>query len=271
MKKRAIRKVLLVGDTHSGSMFAPLPQPFSIEGGINIRPGATMAWMNERWERMVEWSDTPHHLVLMGDLVEGVHHRSTQMISPEPGDHFAAALALLEPLAARVHKWGGRVYVIRGTEAHSKHAEHGLGQMLGAVRDPVSRLHCWDMLRRKVCGTVCAFHHHAPTTSRPWTRGTAMSVVGSFNRLNAIEGGAEPPRVVVTAHAHVGRVYIDPAGVCVAGFSWQGLTRYGHRVVPSSTVTVGAHMLDWSEKEDGQDPEVRIFQSTVKLDPEGDL
>lgn len=266
-KRSQIRRVLLLGDTHTGCVFSPLPQPFSMaEGAGDYRAGPIMRWMNERWAEMVEWSDTPHHLVLMGDLIEGFHHRTTQIITSNTEDHFRGAVALLEPLAERVRGWGGKVYVIRGTECHVGQTESCIGHVLGAERDPVSRMYAFDQLNLTVCGTACSFQHHAPTTARPWTRGTAMSVAGAYNRLNAIEAGISPPRVVATAHAHTGRVYIDAAGVTVATYAWQALTRHGHKVVPSAVTTVGAHMLDWTNRPDGEDPDVLRYQRTLNLE-----
>ena len=88
----------------------------------------------------------------------------------------------------------------------------------------------------------------------------------AYNRLNAIEAGIAPPRVVATAHAHTGRVYIDAAGVTVATYAWQALTRHGHKVVPSAVTTVGAHMLDWTNRPDREDPDVSRYQRTLNLE-----
>jgi hypothetical protein len=268
----AIRRVLLVGDTHSGSVFSPLPEPFALsEGAGTYQPGPYMRWMNNRWAEMVEWSGEPHHLVLMGDLIEGVHHRTTQIICNEPSDHARAAVQLLAPLCERVRAWGGKVYVLVGTECHVGSSERSIARELGAERNPLTGSYAFEELRLKVCGTWCHFTHHGPTSARPWTRGTPMSSVGAYTRLHSLEAGYAVPKVVATGHAHTGRVYHDASGLAVSTFAWQGLTRHGHKVVPSAATVVGAHMLDWTDRQDGEVPEVQVFQRAMNLAQEVEI
>ncbi|KKK55381.1 hypothetical protein LCGC14_3075130, partial [marine sediment metagenome] len=73
-------------------------------------------------------------LVHNGDIIDGIHHKSTTQISHNINDQKNLALEMLSPIVSLPHCKG--YYQIRGTEAHAGQAqeyEENIAQQLGAI------------------------------------------------------------------------------------------------------------------------------------------
>lgn len=256
---RSIRRVVCLSDLHVGSTRAILPPGFITIEGHGVRLSAPQEWLWEAWEATGEWiarkvRAEPFALVVNGDLIEGIHHRSTQVWSPDSSDHVAAAIRLLEPMAEAA----ARIYIVRGTEAHSgSAAEIVIGTALGA--QVVHGQHAADCLDLAVHGCHCRFVHHIGTSSRLGLYATQLGVMLAEAQAQAARFGQEVPRVYVAGHRHTYGAYRDDRGLCITLPAWQVLTRYGWKVAPASVVGAGAVILDWSNAERGELPEVHSF------------
>jgi hypothetical protein len=217
----------------------------------------------ERWLPALVGND-PWALVLNGDLVEGVHHKTKQVISTDTADHVDAALALLEPLA----KLASKTFVVKGTECHSGTNETTIGKVLKAEKDPETGKEAWDRLSLTVAGTRCIFQHHVQTAMRPYLEASGLGIALGTEQLEAAKSGEPIPRVLSVAHRHRFGEYRDASGLCVAGPPWQALTRFGYKVVPSARTRPGLFALDWRNRRDGELPELHA-QTYRTPEPKG--
>src|SRR5687767_11379157 len=120
----APRVAVVVNDIHSGSTVGLLPPDFETLEGNRIAQNRFQQWLwacwthaTQTWLPAVVGSD-PWVLIANGDLVEGCHHGTKEVISPDEGDHKAAAFQVIQPLASKA----SAVFLTEGTECHSKTA-----------------------------------------------------------------------------------------------------------------------------------------------------
>lgn len=160
------------------------------------------AW-REFWEEWVPLAGhgEPFAILVNGDALDGVHHGSKTQVSQNHADQAAIALQCLEPL---MEKCRGRLYMVRGTEAHvgpSAEMEEMLAERLGAVPDAHgqhSRFEIWFRLGR---GLVHAMHHIGTTGSMHY-ESTAVMKELSESYTEAGRWRDDPPDVVVRSHRH---------------------------------------------------------------------
>jgi hypothetical protein len=251
------RVLVILSDIHAGSSKAVLPPGFVTVEGNEVKQNALQAWQWQCWLRMQDFvaarvGADQFGLVLNGDLVEGIHHGTKEIISSEVGDHATAAIQLLEPIAARA----ARVFVVRGTEAHVNNHEHTIAKKLGGVLNPELGIHAFDRLTLEVAGVRCVFRHHIGTTMRRGLAGSQLSLQLAEEQVEAANNGEPIPRVLACAHRHKGGVYKDDNGMCVITPAWQALTRFAHKVVSPARCKPGVIILDWRNCNEGDLPQV---------------
>ena len=263
MKKR-LRLLAIVSDIHSGSTVALMPPTLELGGGNTVVASELQRWFWDCWQDATDWmvklADTdPFGLVLNGDLIEGNHHRTTEIISPSISDHVECAAKVLEPLTKRAAK----VYVTEGTECHVGDTEAALGERLLAEKCPESGRRVFKRLTMDICGVRLVARHHVTTTSRPWLESNGLGMELGSEQLNAVRNGETMPKILCVAHRHVGGHIQTGDGLCIATPAWQGLTRHGNKVVPASRCKPGIYVLDWRGVPDGHLPIVhrRIYEA----------
>lgn len=254
----AIRLILDLSDLHSGSTTALMPPGFKNFEGNEVRQNPMQEWLWECWGRLNLWipeivAGDPYALVLNGDLIEGNHHGTKQIISPSVGDHVNCAFTLLAPVAEKAE----RVFVVRGTECHVGENESALGDMLGAEMNTETGKRVFDRLTLDLNGVRNVFRHHIGTSMRRNLAGSGLSIALAEEQVEAANNGEPVPRVLCCAHRHKFGVYQDDNGLCVVTPPWQMLTRFGHKVVSPARTKPGGAFLDYRGKAEGQLPEVR--------------
>jgi hypothetical protein len=255
---RGIRVAVFISDIHAGSTVAVMPPKVTLAEGTEVRQNKLQAWFWERWLDMQVWLDdelggAPFALILNGDLIEGDHHRTDQIVSRNIGDHLAIAEEVLAPIASRAAK----VFITRGTECHVGDAEAALAHKFGAEKDPETGRQVFDRLTLDLCGVRTVARHHVTTSSRPWLESNGLGIELAAEQLNAARNGEPIPRILAVAHRHTPGDVQTTEGLCFATPAWQGLTRHGHKVVGSARCKPGAYLLDWRSVPDGQMPIVR--------------
>ena len=247
-----------MSDLHCGSTVALLPPEFETQEGQVVRQNKVQQWLWQCWTDATEvWlnkivGDDPFALVVNGDAIEGVHHGTTQVISPDPTDHRIAAQRVLEPLAER----SAAVFVVRGTEVHTKNSENHLASSLGARPHPDTGMPAADRWLIDCAKTRCVFRHHIGVTSRAYLEASQLSIHLGNEQIEAARVGHPVPRVIGCAHRHRYGCYDDSRGLCFVSPPWQALTRHGHKVVSAAVTRPGMVLLDWREKPDGDLPQV---------------
>jgi hypothetical protein len=236
---------VILADIHAGSTAALLPPGFLNFEANEIKQNPIQEFLWLCWLRNCEWiksivGEDPFALVLNGDLIEGIHHGNKQVISPEMGDHFAAAVEILKPLAQRAAK----VFVVRGTECHVNNHEQGIGDMLGAEMNPEIGKRVFDRLTLDINGVRHVFRHHIGTSISRRLAATQLSAVLSEEQVEAANNSELIPRVIGCAHRHVYGAYENDNGLCVVSPPWQMHTRFTHKVVSASRTKPGGIILD---------------------------
>lgn len=141
-------------------------------------------------------------VVVNGDSLDGVHHRSTTQFSHNLLDQAKAAYALLKPVADLCP---GRFWMIRGTEAHvgsSATDEEQLARRLGAVPNAEGQHARWDLWKQIGDGKLVHLLHHIGATGSQAYEATAVhkELVEEF--VEAGRWRRQPPDCIVRSHRH---------------------------------------------------------------------
>lgn len=238
MAKATPETWLILSDLHCGSTVALHPPDFETDEGYKVRHNRVTGWIWECWQDTIKRAKEAAkggtlNVLINGDLIEGVHHKTTEVWSPDPADHARAALECLHPLAEAA----GRVVVVLGTECHTGNSERRIAASLGAV--------ACNVYHANIGGVQVKAIHHMPATSREWLKSNGLGMELANHQLGALRSGRIPPRLVIMSHRHVYGCYSDGDSMAIATHAWQGLTRYGHKVVRTDNVHVGATLLSF--------------------------
>ena len=136
-----MKKLLVdVSDLHCGSVEGLAPPITQTEHGNVIGFGKNIhqEWLWQTWQEMCSRvkeiiGDTPKKyvsLIVNGDATEGVHHKNESEITVALIEtHTNMASECLKPLK----QMASEVFVVKGTECHTKNMENKLAEKLGAV------------------------------------------------------------------------------------------------------------------------------------------
>jgi hypothetical protein len=249
--------LVVLSDLHIGGTTAVWPKGFITQQGNEISLNPLQEWLWDCWQDGIKWvkkvTKNDYILALNGDLVEGIHHKAYEVMTPSMDDHVSAAIQLLKPLARNASK----VVCTIGTEAHSKNSEHAIASVLGALQHkPYAP--AYNSITVRVNTIDIELMHHIATATNPWTEGTGHSAALNSRRAELSRLGRLAPRVLIRGHRHRFGYFCDGAGMTVVTPSWQGLTRWAWKVLPGAEVSVGFTVIDCTELEDGKIPRVRF-------------
>ncbi len=269
MSKSDTRLMVLISDPHVGSTFGLLQPSFITHEGNEVSQNALQKWLWSSWLDSWAWAKEvigkdAWALILNGDLIDGNHHHTKEIMFVDEGDHVEAAAEIF----TEVGKGASSVYITEGTESHTKGAEHTIAKILKAnglnVVSPSAKRGAWDSLHLKCSGSLCEIDHHMPTSMRSYLEASALSITLGDIRNQRARAGDEVPKVIIRSHRHRFGLYEDGYGMMVALPSWQGLTRFGRKVVPGAMPQAGIVILDWRNVEDGGTPVVHKRLHTIK-------
>jgi hypothetical protein len=265
MTKRSNRLLGIISDPHCGSTLGLLPTPWFTAEGNEVRPNEFQKWLLKCWTETQDWlrgmtAGDGWTLVLNGDLEEGVHHGGSQIVSNQSYDHTNAATQLFKTFTPKPSK----IYVVKGTECHTRDNEEKIAKDLGAEADPDTGKHCFDILNAEVCGVQISVRHHFPATSRAYLEASQHSIQMGNAIIEAHRNSDPIPRILIGAHRHRMGHFSDGKSLTVVTPAWQGLTRHGFKVVPDGRANPGMYLLDWRNREDGELPEVHSIRFETK-------
>jgi hypothetical protein len=244
MTAKDLKNLVVVSDLHSGCRLSLCPPEGARldDGGTYLpSPFQRKLWKYWRifWDEFVPEATRkePYGTVINGDIVDGVHHRSTTQISQNLEDQAEIAYQIIQPIA---DKCQGRFWMIRGTEAHvgqSGVEEERLGKRLGAVSNKEgqhARYELWKQVGPKV---VHLLHHIGSTGSQAY-EATAVhkELVESF--AESARWGRKAPDVIVRSHRHrhiettiaTGDAHNTGRAIAVVTPAWQGKTPFSWKI-----------------------------------------
>src|SRR5216117_1758889 len=166
MKKA--KHILLVSDTHFGSSVS-ISQIHQLDDGGYYKPSALQGKLYKIWLGFWDWAyahvgKEPFVLVHAGDIIDGLHHRITQLTTGNLTIQARLAIDMMMPHVSRAQKY----FQIRGTAAHvgvSAQEEEAIACALGAEREKETGNYSRWMLWLKFGGKLLNIAHHLGTTT----------------------------------------------------------------------------------------------------------
>jgi hypothetical protein len=238
--------LVVVSDLHCGcrlGLCPPEPIPLDDGGSYCASHLQLKVWSmwREFWDEWIPEAShhEPYSVLLNGDCLDGNHHNSTTQVSHNTGDQAKIARMILEPIR---DKCQGRLYVVRGTEAHvgpSGVEEERLAETLGAIPDEDGRHARYELWARVGKGLVHAMHHVGTTGSSHYESSAVLKEL-TESYAQAGRNRLDPPDVVVRSHRHRHIEVRVPTklgyGISFVTAAWQLRTPFAYRV-PGGRVT----------------------------------
>lgn len=243
MKKPRPVVIANVSDVHAGSTVALCPSRIGLDDGGFYEASKAQRWLWQCWRDYWKRVDAVRtelgadlYVVINGDLTEGDHHGTTQILSGNPTAQAAVVDACMKvPLALNPE----RIWIIRGTEAHvgpSACYEERVAK--GLAKDGRAVVQCEETgtashwhARIDVQGVRIDIAHHGSVGSRAWTKGNVVNNLAADLFYNHAESGTPHPHFALRAHMHqfadTGTVH--PVRVLQSG-AWQLKTAFTHRI-----------------------------------------
>ena len=227
--------LVVISDTHIGSTTALAPPTYTLHNRntleiSTVQSNILQTWVYQCWTDFWDYVDHVRgkgkkrkRLVVahLGDVVDGVHHQSTQLIA-EVGDQIQMAVDLLEPIRNKSNYFVGILGT--GTHAGQDHATEA------AIYKELSADFVGQNLVLDIDGKRHDLAHHGRSGTRPWTTG-ATNLAAEIILDYALTG--DPlPNYIFRGHRHV----IDDSGSkfentrLIQCPAWQLKTSHGWRV-----------------------------------------
>jgi hypothetical protein len=267
LKKTKSVVVAVVSDVHAGSTVAVCPPKIALDDGGEYVASKPQRWLWQSWGAF--WSEAESmraehgaslYTVFNGDVTEGDHHGTTQILSGNPTAQAAVVNECMVPVLALDPD---KMFFVRGTEAHVGKSACYEERIAGGLKkdkrpvegDPDSGTASWWHLRMEVLGTRLSFAHHGRMGQRPWTKGNVVQNLAAEIFYEHAARGEPHPHIAIRSHlhrhfdtgaAHPVRVIQTPA--------WQLATSYVHRIAPDTLADIGGVLILLRE---GRAPDVR--------------
>lgn len=227
--------ILVISDLHVGSTVGLWPSNFHSNEGNPIGQNQFQKWLWKCWMDANQWvskitKGEPYDIVVNGDIVDGIHHKTLQVMTPDLGDQISAVRHIL----SGIMKDNTSLHIIKGTESHTLNQEIAVGRALGASKNKANGQHAWDNLDLEMNGKLYNFAHHISATARTYLEASAHSIMlGNLTHARA-RTKKRVPDVMIRAHRHRHGIWQDGNQISAITGAWQGLTRYGYKVVPDA-------------------------------------
>jgi hypothetical protein len=248
--------IAVVSDVHAGSTVAVMPPEVPMDDGQTVVASPAQRWLwghwNAFWERAARLRDAHNaHLIagFNGDLTEGYHHGTTQVVSANPTAQAAIVDAVM---AAPLSIGPDRMFGIRGTEAHvgksaayEERAFRGLskdGRNVIMEPDTGNASH-WS-LTLDIQGKHINFEHHGRMGQRPWTKPNVTANYAAEIFYEYAARGERHPDLAVRSHLHR---YVDtydqhPVRV-IQTPAWQLATAFTYRLATPALADIGGLLI----------------------------
>lgn len=242
----------VTNDQHCGSTVALCPPQISLDDGGHYSASPLQGdiwncWGNywDRVEQTTKKLGAGLIQIFNGDLTEGDHHGTTQILTGNPtAQSMVVNAALAIPKALNPES----MFFVRGTEAHvgksgafEERIADGLKRDgMPVIGDPSTGTASWWHLRREIGGVRLDVAHHGRTGQREHTRGSAAVLHAHDILLAYVKANELPPHLCLRAHYHK---FNDSGDACpvrvVTNGAWQLKTSHGHKVVTDSLSEIG--------------------------------
>jgi len=268
-----MRTVLVISaDKHSGSTMGLIPdEPLQLHDGgtYNQSPLQKILWKQydecldfirqERKRSNLIWVEN-------GDVCEGIHHQTTQVLCSRVDTHENIASDILDYTFKKIKFTDGdRAYMVAGTEAHAasgnqsenrvaKDSSAFISPYKNADREDKHSRFVWDKLIIRINGVLFDIAHHGGSVgSRAWTEENGMyNKVKSFY-FQTLNEERDLPRYWIRSHNHqfIQATYDGKRG-SITGIvtpSFQMKTGFGQKVAGDKLSDIG--LIVFTIEDDG--------------------
>lgn len=216
------RIIVQAGDQHAGSTVGLLhPDGVYHDDGQHILPGTAQRWLWEQHERFIadvaaiidrekkKDPNTTVHYFNTGDLVDGDHHNTTQILGRENGLHIEVGADILSKGILRLGF--DTIHVLRGTPSHvgkgaglEKAVANRLKYQEGlpVVRDPAYDSFAWRHVYAEFNGILFDIRHHGRTGMREHTRKSYQALYAYDIWGTHVTEHRRPPDIAIRSHKH---------------------------------------------------------------------
>lgn len=248
--------LVVISDTHIGSSTALATPEFKAHNRYyleeqTIQANRLQRWLwdcwTDFWGYVKELQGKGKHarrliVVHCGDVIDGVHNGSTQLM-PEIVDQVRLAIDILQPIANRANAFFG----IYGTGAHA-----GTDNVYESqIYDALGAQAYGHQLTLDIDGYLHSFQHHGRAGGRPWTSSAAG--IASEVMIDYAQRGQKPPNFIWTGHLH----RVDDSGAkfqetrAISLPSWQLKSSFSWKVAGNSirsdiggAIVLDGHIID---------------------------
>jgi len=200
------KTVFVISDLHIGSSVAMLPDNAYIYDDVRVEPSDAQKWLKRVWNTVLERAfeiagNDEIVMVFNGDLIDGDHHGTYQLVVADQLQQVMMANDILEPVIDRADK----VLFTRGTPSHVGRegrydemiAKNFDGEKLGTE----SHSH-WHM-KIDVDGVRFDFSHFSTQSGIYRNSGNAINQLAAETTMSYFMNGEQPPHYTVRSHRHV--------------------------------------------------------------------
>jgi len=234
------RVIVVASDQHCGSTLGLCtPEGVQVDNENWFKPGPALLhlwsqhgnFVDDASRIVTEWrkKGATAHYVNLGDLTDGDHHHTHQIVNRDQGTHIAAARNVLKDGFLRLDF--DTVHFVMGTPAHvgvggglEKSIASDISGDYPVVRHPRLGTTLWPELEMDLGAYRFDFKHHGRTGTREHTRKSYLALYAHDIHTAYLSDGRRPPDVAVRAHNHkIGDSGPDPKArtrVCATG-CWQ--------------------------------------------------
>ena len=239
-----------VSDIHCGSTVAMVPpEGVHLDDGGTYKPSKANKWLWQCWEEF--WKEVAKvkskhradlYVIYNGDFWEGDHHRTTQIISPnpEPINYIASRILNVPRKLKPKHQ-----FMVRGTEAHvgvSGAQEEALAReyRFQFTGDPENDTYTWWHLKIELNGIFIEAQHHGKIGRLPWTKSNAVLQQAANVFMSHAQAGQRHPDISFRSHMHQwADSYRAQPTRLIQTPAWQLKTAFAHKVAPNSPPDIG--------------------------------
>lgn len=206
-----MKAIITISDLHIGSTAGLCPRLTKVSDGGSYIPNKYQKTLRKYWRHF--WGKyVPDHtgdaekiiLVINGDIIDGVHHKTVNIVSNSWAIQEQAAIkALLEIRELCPMKIDG-IYIVKGTEVHTGpngESEERIAEKIGAVPNELGEYASYQWWLT-VDDVPFQFAHHIGVTSSAAYESSAPMRELTAAMVEAAQWGRSIPRVMVRSHRH---------------------------------------------------------------------
>ena len=249
--------VACVSDLHAGSTVAMCPPEIMLDDGGKYTASKAQSWLWQSWQSywkrvgqvLKEHKGSEFYQIFNGDLVDGDHHHTTQILS---GNSNAQAAVVTEAMKIPLALKPDKLFFVRGTEVHVGHSAAAEEKIADGLRrdkrpvvgDPDTKTASWWHLRMSVEGVLIDVTHHGRSGQREHTRANAANLYAHDILLAHVKDGDTPPDLCLRGHHHRFNDSYDacPVRVVTTG-AWQLATGYVKKIAADTMADIGGCII----------------------------